>query len=347
MGRAIARVLGALAGAALVISSSLPAHAAAGDTGGEHEAALAFWTTARVAHAVPRDVVRDPVTGAFRITHGHRAARPVLGASWTRGGEVAGTTGKVVFALGAEYYVCSASVVHALGEDDDGLSDRSLVLTAAHCAFDEATGQFATNWVFVPDYDSKPARLTTDGSFCAETLHGCWAAEGLLVDSVFAGESGFTLLAAQHDVAVAVLGPGGHSGTAQLDDVVDSQPVRFRPAREGERTFVFGYPAVEPYTGDDLVFSRGALGRDPEAGDVTYRVGSTMTGGSSGGPWFARFVPGGGRGVQISVSSYGYVGVDAMHGPVLGADAAAVYAAATDLDLTDDVPDDVVVPAGS
>jgi hypothetical protein len=294
---------------------------------------------------VPRDLVRDPRTGAFHVGRG-APHRRVLGSPWTRGGEVAGTTGKVVFAMGPSYYVCSASVVHRTADDgDDGLPDRSLVLTAAHCVFDEATGQFATNWIFVPDYDALPAALTTDGSFCAGTRHGCWVAQGLLVDSAYAGAGGFDTDAARHDVAVAVIGPGGHDGTAQLDDVVGSQPVRFRSAPPGADTFVLGYPAAGAYTGVDLIYSRGPLRRDPDNDRLTYRLRSDMTGGSSGGPWFAPFRPGSGVGVQISVTSYGYAGVAAVHGPVLNRNAARLYDEAAAVDLTDAVRDDVVVPA--
>ena len=66
------------------------------------------------------------------------------------------------------------------------------------------------------------------------------------------------------------------------------------------------------YKGKDLVYSRGPLGFDPSAGNATYRVASNMTGGSSGGPWFAPFSAG--SGTMVSVNSYGYSGVTAMQG---------------------------------
>src|SRR4029077_20973685 len=120
-------------------------------------------TNGRVAQAIPRDFEFDPNRGSFRPSA--KPARPggggstsTVGSSWTAGGEVLGTTGKVLFAMGGVYYVCSASVA------DDTVSGRSIILPAGHCAVDESTGEFATNWMFVPDYDSAPVALTTSGS---------------------------------------------------------------------------------------------------------------------------------------------------------------------------------------
>ena len=36
-------------------------------------------------------------------------------------------------------------------------NDRSIILTAGHCVFDEANGVFATNWMFIPDFDDGPS----------------------------------------------------------------------------------------------------------------------------------------------------------------------------------------------
>ena len=289
----------------------------------DHDRIVAFWTNARVARAIPRDFVLDPATRTFKP-----AARPAgggsstttLGSSWTAGGEVLTTTGKVLFAMGANYYVCSASVV------DDTVNGRSIVLTAAHCAYDETGGTFATNWMFVPDYDSAPATLTSSGSFCATTTLGCWTASALVVHNGYASAGGFNNQAVTHDFAFAVVGAGGKTGTSQLDTTVGGHPIQYSSVAANANTHLFGYPADGKYKGKDLVYCRGPLGFDPYTTNATYRVGCNMTGGSSGGPWFVPFV--GGSGTLVSVNSYGYSGITAMHGPKLNADTAALFSAA-------------------
>lgn len=338
----VRRALIAITGALLLFAGIVPAQAASdrgNEARSEHQRIVDFWTPARVAQAVPRDFEFDPATGQFRQVAA--VARPaarrggggggggstsVLGASWTGAtgkGTVQETTGKVLFALGSSYYVCSASVI------PDSDATRSLVLTAAHCAYDETKGQFATNWMFIPNYDAAPASLTTNGSFCAQTLYGCWTAAALVVDSGFASAGGFNTQATLHDYAIAVVGAGGKGGSVspQLDTAVGTQAVSFAGAPPKADTYLFGYPASGKYNGKDLVYSRGQLGRDPFNGNLTYRVASDMTGGCSGGPWFTPFTSG--TGTQISVNSYGYSGQTYMHGPVFNANTQAVYTAAT------------------
>jgi hypothetical protein len=63
----------------------------------------------------------------------------------------------------------------------------------------------------------------------------------------------------------------------------------------------------------------------------TYKVGCSMTGGSSGGPWLTPFEnsgPDAGSGTVMSVNSYGYGGRKAMYGPILGAETATMFSVA-------------------
>lgn len=244
-----------------------------------------------------------------------------LGASWTGDGLVKKTTGKVLFAIGTSYYVCSASVV----PDPTADGAHSYLMTAAHCVYDGGGGgRFASNWMFIPDYDGAAATLTKDGSFCADTLYGCWTADALVIDSGFAGQRRFTSTATLHDFAVVRVGAGGKA-MSQLD-ALGTQAVAFSNGALGDPAWLFGYPAASPYNGTDLVYSKGALGTDPSNGNDTYRVASDQTGGTSGGPWFQAFNSG--SGTQMSVNSYGYQGVVALHGPFFNSNTAAVYAAA-------------------
>jgi hypothetical protein len=291
-----------------------------------HDRVVAFWTNERVARAIPRDFDFDPASKSFRPSAKKRpgggSSSTTLGASWTGGGEVLRTTGKVLFAMAGTYYVCSASVA------DDTVSGRSIVLTAGHCAYDETNRAFATNWMFVPAYDSAPATLTTSGSFCAQTLYGCWTASALVVADGFATAGGFNSQAIVHDYAFAVVGAGGKSGTAQLDSTVGGHPIQFSSLTGGADTYLFGYPAAGKYQGKDLVYCRGPLGFDVYVANATYRVGCDMTGGSSGGPWFTPFSASTGSGTMASVNSYGYSGITAMFGPKLNAETQTMFGVA-------------------
>lgn len=311
-----------LAIAPAVAAPAVDAHA------NEHARVVAFWTPQRVAQAIPRDYVLT-VGKPVPLRKPGGGGTSVLGASWAGSVGVMQTTGKVLFALGGGYYVCSASVV------TDGTSDRSVVLTAGHCVVDETDGEWATNWMFIPEYDAAPAALTTDGSFCAATKHGCWVADVLVASDEFATAGGFTTQATLHDYAFAVVSDGGLTGTEQLDAVVGSQAVQFTSGAAGGDTYLFGYPAAGKYRGSDLVYSRGPLGYDSRVDDQTYMVASSMTGGSSGGPWFQGFDTNSGTGTIMSVTSYGYSGTKALFGPKLNAETAGMLDLAVRAGLDD------------
>jgi hypothetical protein len=157
----------------------------------EHQRIVEFWTPERVAKAQPRDFVYDPAAGGFvpaRPGTGGGGGRPggggssttVIGAPWNGGGAILESSGKVLFALGDSYYVCSAAVVEDGDRERNGAGNgTAIILTAAHCTYDEVDGAYATNWMFIPEYDTAPAALDRAGTFCAATTHGCWTATSL------------------------------------------------------------------------------------------------------------------------------------------------------------------------
>jgi hypothetical protein len=112
---------------------------------------------------------------------------------------------------------------------------------------------------------------------------------------------------------------------AQLDSVVGSQPVSFSSVSLGTTVSAFGYPAAQKYKGKDLIYCQGPVRTDPGADDKTYGVSCNMTGGSSGGPWFAPFTNSSGSGTQMSVNSYGYSGDTTMYGPMFNSNTQATW----------------------
>lgn len=303
----------AAAAALFTVLALLPlavAPVAAGDSQAKAKAEQArivdYWTAERIAGAKPRDFVRT-ADGKFVPK-----AKPDggTGASWTSGGPVVGRTGKVLFTMDGSNWVCSASAVN------DTRGDYSLVLTAGHCAYDETNGGFATNWIYVPSYDTSPTFT------CAQTTYGCWTASGLVVHSGYATAGGFNTQATVHDFAIAIVG-AGTNGT-QLDaSPRGSYPIAYPAISTGGTVHAFGYPAAGRYKGNDLTYCTGPTFDDAWNGNKTWGIKCNMTGGSSGGPWLAGFTQAG-DGTLTSLNSYGYSGIRNMYGPKFNSNTQAV-----------------------
>ena len=310
-----------------------PTAAQARPVDAKRQAVLDYWTPARLKSAKPLNFefakgaavgkkVAGPVQGkaptasASTITPTAYSTAST-GSSWLDGGLALSATGKVFFNIGSLTYVCSGSVVQ------DADPTRSLVLTAGHCSYDNASQAFVTNWIFIPDYDSNPT--TT----CANTTYGCWTATALVTHSGFTSQTGFTTQATQYDWSFAVVGAGGKSGTAQLDATVGAFPLAVSGfTGAGVQSFAFGYPQAAPYTGVDLTYCSEALGQDSLNGNLTWAMPScTMTGGASGGPWMSNFSVD--RGGLSSVNSYKYTGsANGMYGPKFNSTTTDTYNAA-------------------
>src|SRR5699024_1629889 len=99
-----------------------------------------------------------------------------------------------------------------------------------------------------------------------------------------------------------------------LTDVVGGQGLTFNADYNIEQ-YAFGYPAEDPYDGEQLTYCSGTTTTDP-LGTDDHGLDCDMTGGSSGGPWFAEFDESSGTGLQASVNSFGYIFLpDVMFGP--------------------------------
>ncbi|HET9344607.1 MAG TPA: hypothetical protein VFO05_02805 [Candidatus Limnocylindrales bacterium] len=313
--------LALLAALALVVVPALAGPAGAAGRGqSERDRILAYWTPARLQSAVARDFVRTDHGFAPRAKPGSGSGA-ITGASWTKGGAILKASGKVYFSMAGGNWVCSGSVV------SDHRTGSSIVLTAGHCAYDETEDGnldgFATNWVFIPEYDTNPT-LTN----CQNTRWGCWTADALVVHEGYATAGSFNTQATLHDFAFAVVGPGGKSGTAQLDTTVGSFPITFSGNFSGQKLYAFGYPAAGKYHGNDLTYCAGNVFTDEFNGDDTWAMACGMTGGSSGGPWLSGFSENTGSGTLSSLNSYGYNGIKNMYGPKFNTDTSAVYGAA-------------------
>jgi hypothetical protein len=295
----------------------------------KHEQTLAYWTPARIAAAIPRDFERNGDAFKALKTNKEKGKPPgggggggtlptVTGASWTKGGPILESTGKVVFTMSGNNYICSGTVVK------DGRDDVSIVLTAAHCAYDEVARKFATNWLFIPNFDAAPTYT------CGSTKYGCWTASALVVHKGYATAGSFNTQATEHDFAFAIVGGGGKSSTDQLDGKVPAWDIAFNAVSTGDHLYAFGYPAAGKYKGKDLTYCAGKVFQDQWNANKTWGMGCNMTGGSSGGPWIKGFsetatTP---SGALSSLNSYGYSGVNNMYGPKFDNRTQAVFSTA-------------------
>lgn len=301
-------------------------HEAAG-TATEQRTVKKFWTVARMKAAKPLiasgtgdrhfAVGGSPLNAPAPTTPGPsagtastaaRASSRTSGSSWTAGGTVTKTTGRVFFtvAKGSEAgrnASCSGTAVTS--------ANKSVVFTAGHCV--KLNGAFHANWVFVPGYDR------------GDRPDGTWPAITLLTTPQWNSSEDMN-----YDIAAAVVAP---QDGKSLTDVVGGQGVVFNQPR-GRQTYAFGYPAGAPYDGSKLVYCSGRT-FDDHLGSRAQGLSCGMTGGSSGGPWFVGFDERTGSGLLNSVNSFKYNFASYwMFGPYFGPEAEAVYNTAQKTPLT-------------
>lgn len=271
----LAAVLGALTAVSVLLAGGGAAAAPpphAKKKPDNHERTLDYWTEHRLDKAVPRAKGRSVVKGRKWKDETARVAR---------------TTGKVFFLMGGQQYVCSASAIGNGGAVD-------LVLTAGHCVYDEADG-YASFFLFIPGY----AGGGWDG-------YDVWTAESVFTTD---GWHEDTDLADDTGLAVVTSGDGGPS----LRESLGPLPTMATDLdySDGEVFSAFGYPSENPYKGVRLGWCQGPVEVSSEVAD-TVSLPCRMSGGASGGPWYAGRE---GTGRIASVNSFGFDGVQEMFGP--------------------------------
>ncbi|NRQ37785.1 peptidase [Nonomuraea sp. NN258] len=283
----------------------------AADTWSERRDVLQYWTPQRMlaarplASPPPRSDSRSgrPTQGdpwSVRGTSGSGARLQAVvnnspGLRWTDGGSVVRATGRVFFttADGANSS-CSGTAVTSANE--------SVVITAGHCV--KLNGQAHRNWVFVPAFSN------------GRRPFGTWAAARMVTTRQWNAREDINF-----DMAAVVVAPlQGRT----LTDVVGGQGVAFNQPRR-RQMFAFGFPAARPFDGSDLIYCSGRAIDDPvQTTDLGLRC--AMTGGSSGGPWFAGFDGSTGIGWLNSVNSFKYdFAPNFMFGPFFGDEVMSVY----------------------
>ena len=232
--------------------------------------------------------------------------------------------GKVFMDTPQGSMVCSGTVV----TDPKHPGKSNLVATAGHCVHAGKSGGWFRNVVFVPRYNPKglsngqlgkapKADVAPDGIWWAKyartTDH--WIDNGGKV-----GGKG-----AAQDFAVLKVQPEDKKASPSLEETVgkaakvnfDTPRVKAIPSLAPH-----GYPAAPPYDGAKMYTCKDKPGRltiDPNE-PTMYRVGCTMTGGSSGGGWLS---PSGKQ--LLSVTSIGPIRGGWLAGPRIGKEAKGVF----------------------
>jgi hypothetical protein len=187
--------------------------------------------------------------------------------------------------------------------------NKSLVITAGHCVWNNEAGNWMKNWAFYPGYNrGKHPR------------YGVWPSRALWTVKLWQqGNDKF-------DIGAAVVVLSGNRGIA---DVVGSEGWRAgdRSGPGNHRVRLWGYPlsiATKRRVVDyqDLRVCEGRLGRRRQAssgpGPPPYAIGCDMLGGSSGGGWVKDYSHRLGWGYVFSVNSSGPDDKPLMYGPVFG-----------------------------
>ena len=254
----------------------------------------------------------------------------ITNQEWT-GGAVQSAAGRIFFEMpdsttpsGWAGYVCSGTVVQ------DDAENESVILTAAHCVYDDVAKVFARNVLFIPD-QAATTGVKTDVD-CTNDRYGCWAPSYGVVDTDWTTRT-FPDNVAWDYAYYVVPTTDAHSGaTASSDSLelaVGTLPVQFTAPEAGvanstaDRTHALGYSySRDPdfmYCAEDMTTNGTVNWFLPNCG---------LSGGASGGPWIQPLNTTTGTGPIISVNSWGYTTKPGMAGPKLaGTSASTLFGA--------------------
>jgi hypothetical protein len=194
-----------------------------------------------------------------------------------------------------------------------------VIITAAHCAYDDAYKAFARNVLFIPNQDGTTGSGTDTN--CNNDPMGCWTPGFAVVDTNWT-TSTFPDNIPWDYAYYVVSDSGAHSGNGSGGSL--------EVAVGGGLSIDFEAPAYDVgTTSGDADYTHGigySYSDDPNlmycAENMTtegaynwWLPNCGLSGGSSGGPWVQPMSNG--AGPIISVNSWGYNGSPGMAGPFL------------------------------
>lgn len=280
----------------------------------------------------------------------------IQNAQWAAGGAVQTAAGRIFFEMPGNSkrkgpwngYVCSGTVVN----DSDSVATettstvdngRAIIITAAHCAYDDVNKAFARNVLFIPNQAATSGTRTDIN--CSNDPLGCWAPHFALVDTDWSNRSfpnntpwDYAYYVVDDNDSSAHQGPG----SAGLQDAAGGLPLSFdspyiNDGIPGPSSIDYTHALGYSYS-DDPNFMYCA----EDMTTVDYKTNDTknwwlsqcdLSGGSSGGPWLQPVTEG--NGPIISVNSWGYTTGSGMAGPFLDfSSASCLYGLAESTDFS-------------
>ncbi|MEU5400345.1 hypothetical protein ABZ348_13760 [Streptomyces sp. NPDC005963] len=240
--------------------------------------------------------------------------------------------GKVFFDGPEGSMVCSATVV----KDPANPGKSNMVWTAGHCVHAGKKGGWYRNIAFVPSYNDSAKSSGQLESAAKEEIapHGVWWGDWAQTSDQWINQGAKTGgQGAPFDFAVIHVTPEkGGTGKSLEETVGSALPVDFNAPAVAQisNMTATGYPAAAPFDGEKMFQCPDKPGRlSVKTNEPTmYRIGCTMTGGSSGGGWVADGKDG--KPVLVSNTSIGPVSAGWLAGPRLGPEAKAVYDAVSE-----------------
>ncbi|WP_328886681.1 trypsin-like serine peptidase [Streptomyces sp. NBC_00316] len=280
----------------------------------------------RDADKAPEQPVDNDISGDAGVTDPTPA--PVRAAHVrTPFHDSAAESGKLFFDGPEGSMVCSATVV----KDPANPGRSNMVWTAGHCVHAGRNGGWYRNIAFVPSYNNSGLSLAELRNAPKEKVapYGVWWGQWAQTSDQWIAEGGPTGgQGAPYDFAVLRVAPEkGATGKSLEETVGSALPVDFNAPAVPEIASMTatGFPAAPPYDGQQLLQCKDKPGRLSLAKEdpTMYRVGCSMTGGSSGGGWVATGQDG--KPALVSNTSIGPVTAGWLAGPRLGKEAKGVY----------------------
>ncbi|CAB9509544.1 expressed unknown protein [Seminavis robusta] len=264
---------------------------------------------------------------------------------WPYEGQIQYASGRIYYQVGGgeRNLACSGTVIR------DNKSGRSLILTAAHCVYDDIYGQFGENVIFIPNRHNNLGSNLTDEEradihrSCEEDPCGCWSLSAGFVLQEW--KSNLWPENLPYDWGVWVVDDvgqheggsmtNGNCGSDALDQAVPEMEFDLGIDLESFKTYGMGY-SLEHNPDFHYCEDAGSMETLSNYPDVTtwWIPACQLNPGSSGGPWVVNMDVTTGKGSLVTVNSWSYADRDGNGGPIIDASTArCLINAARDADF--------------